>query len=69
MPLHRDSPWSWTERREVNCSFHTDSYRFSLKIMLTPSVTISLANENHCATAKFMGLGVKFSHVQKNNKC
>ena len=69
VPSHRDSPWSWTERREVNCSFPTESYRFSLKIMLTPSVTISLANASHCAMANFMGLEVKFSHVQnKNNK-
>lgn len=35
--------------------------------MLTPSVTISLANASHCAMANFMGLEVKFSHVQKKN--
>ena len=55
------------DRREVNCSFHTESYRFFLKIMLTPSVTISMANASHCAMANFMGLEVKFSHIQKNN--
>ena len=35
--------------------------------MLTPSVTISMANASHCAMANFMGLEVKFSHIQKNN--
>ena len=63
-----ERPRSWAEGREVKCSFHTDSHRFSLKTALIPSVTISLANASHCAMVNYKGLEVKFSHNQKKNK-